>query len=130
MAAIFREVAGKAPQRQSGTEGVSHVMAGEAGCERTARSKMLRQERFSYGPGIAGWPLWQGRGGKGRECTGQVQFNGELCQTLEGERGPLEGFEQRKDMMEYYFKMNALESGVCLDHGHCLSQDHPRTSAL
>lgn len=64
MAAIFREVAGKAPQRQSGTEGVSHVMAGEAGCERTARSKMLRQERFSYGPGIAGWPLWQGRGPK------------------------------------------------------------------
>ena len=102
MAVIFRQVAGKAPQRQSGTEGVSHVMAGVAGCERTARSKTLRQERFSYGPGIAGWPLWQGRRGKGRECTGQVQFNGELCQTLEGERGPLEGFEQRRDTSEKF----------------------------
>lgn len=103
MAAAFSEVAGKAPQRQSGTEGVSHVMAGKRGCEGTARSQTLWQERFSYGPGVAGWPVWQGRRGKGRDCTGPVQFHGGLCQPLEGERGPLEGFEQRKDMMELYF---------------------------
>ena len=31
MTVVFREVAGKAPQRQSGTEGVSPVTAGEGG---------------------------------------------------------------------------------------------------
>lgn len=106
------------------------MTAGEGAREGTARSKMLWQERFPYGPGIARWPVWQGRRGKGGVCAGQVQFHGGLCQPLEGERGPLEGFEQRKDMMELYFKMSALESGVCLHHGHPLSQDHPRTSAL
>lgn len=124
MAAGSSEVAGKAPQRQSGAEGVRHVTAGK----RAARGQHVHR-RCGRSLSLTVQQWWGGRGG-GRDCSGQVQFRGGLCQPLEGERGPLQGFEQRKDMMELYFKRSALESGVFLHHGHPLSQDHPRTSAL
>lgn len=79
---------------------------------------MLWQERFPYGPGIPqAAPVWQGR--RQEEAAVKSSFM-EGCVNHWKERGPLEGFEQRKDMMELYFKMSALESGVCLVHGHPL----------
>lgn len=44
-------------------------------------------------------------------------FHRGLGKPLEGDREPLEGFEQRNGMMELHLKMSPLESGICLDHG-------------